>query len=212
MGRVGRPSKSGKRTKRGKRVSAAPFDHGAEHVQRLRARFARFQGGKAAQQVHDPIGRAWAVGLLENDRIDPAMLRDTGRGYALLYWAYYPSPDGVANYQYDVRTGRGFGTDEDPGGAHFRRLDARLKNAGRVSYEAMQSLCLDYYWFPDDQPAWLGRLIEGRLAAAQGAGAKQAPPADAATMHAALEGLLALAEGGKDEPRRVVLTAPKSGG
>jgi len=45
MGRAGRPSKSGKRTRRGKRVSAPPLDRGAEHVQRLRARFARFQDG-----------------------------------------------------------------------------------------------------------------------------------------------------------------------
>ena len=195
MGRVGRPSKSGKRTKRGKRIAAATFDHGAEHVQRLRARFARFQGGKAGEHVYDPIGRAWAVGLLENKRIDPAVLRDAGREYALLYWAYYPSPDGVSNYQLDVRTGRGFGADEDPGGEHFRRLDAGLKSAGRVSYEAAQSLCLDFYWFPDDNPAWLARLIEARLSAARDVGANPDAAADEATMRAALEGLLALADG-----------------
>ena len=197
MGRVGRPSKSGKRRKGGTRATAAPFDHGAEHVQRLRARFARFQDGKAGQQVYDPIGRAWAVGLLENERIDPAMLRDAGRDYALRYWAYYPAPDSVANYQDDIRTGRGWGTAEDPGGERFRQLEARLKHAGRASCEAAQSLCLDYYWFPDDNPAWLGRLVELRLAAAPGAAGQGARAADEATMRAALEGLLALAEGRK---------------
>ena len=204
MGRVGRPSKSGKRRRNGRRIPGAAFDHGAEHVQRLRARFARFQEGKAGQQVFDPIGRAWAVGLLENARIDPAVLRDAGRDYALLYWAYYPNAAGVADYQLDSRRGKGgLGAEEDPGGERFKRLDARLRDAGRAAYDAAQSLCLDFHYFPDDNPAWLGRLIDARLAAAQsGAGAPPAA-ADAATMAAALEGLLALAEGARTKQRQV---------
>ena len=200
MGRAGRPSKPGKRTKSGKRITTAPFDHGADHVRRLRERFARFQDGKAGEQVFDPIGRAWAVGLLENDRIDPAVLRDAGRDYAARYWGYYPSAGGVSNYEQEDRRGKGAGWDgrEDPAGERFRALDARLKNAGRQAYEAAQSLCLDFYWFPDDNPAWLDRLINARLIAAGTAAAGQlAGPADAARIGAALAGLLALAEGAK---------------
>jgi len=198
MGRAGRPSKPGRRTRRGKRISTPAFDRGAAHVQRLRDRFARFQDGKAGQQVFDPIGRAWAVGLLENARTDPAVLRDAGRDYAALYWGYYPSVGGVSNYQAEDRRGAVWSGGEDPAGERFQRLEARLKDAGRASREAAQSLCLDFYWFPDDNPAWLDRLINARLAAA-GAAAAGTPgsEADAARLRAAVEGLLALAEGGK---------------
>jgi hypothetical protein len=196
MGRAGRPSKSGRRTKSGRRAEVEPFDHGAEHVQRRADRFVRFQDGKAAQQLFDPIGRAWAVGLLENARIDPAVLRDAGRDYAARYWNYYPAAVGVANYLDEDRRGEFWAGGEDPGGEWFQRLDALLKNAGRASYEAVHSLCLDFYWFPDDNPGWLERLIEGRVEARQGPVAGQAGiPADAATVRAAVEGLLALAEG-----------------
>ena len=204
MARAGRPNKSGRRRlKSGRRIDAAPFDHGAEHVQRLRGRFAAFQDGKAAQQVHDPIGRAWAVGLLENPRIDPAVLRDAGRAYAARYWNYYPSAVGVANYLDEDRRGEVWAGGEDPGGEWFQRLDALLKNAGRVSYEAVHSLCLDFYWFPDDNPAWLGRLLNARLIANGGAAVGQLDtPADAGTMRAAVAGLLALADGVTSAPAR----------
>jgi hypothetical protein len=197
MGR-GRPSKPGRRTKSGKRIAAAPFDHGAEHVQRLRARFASFQDGKAAQQVFDPIGRAWAVGLLENERIDPAVLRDAGRDYAARYWGYYPCGGGVSNYLDEDRGDGTWAGGEDPGGERFRELDGRLKDAGRISYDATQGLCVDFHWFPDDNPAWLDRLINARLVAAEATAAgPPGTPGDAAIMQAALAGLLALAEGGK---------------
>jgi hypothetical protein len=197
MARAGRPGKSGRRLKSGRRAEIEPFDHGAEHVQRRRERFARFQDGKAAQQVFDPIGRAWAVGLLENDRIDPAVLRDAGRDYAARYWGYYPWAVGVSNYLDEDRgRGGGLGAGEDPGGERFKALDARLKDAGRISYDAAQSLCIDFYWFPDDNPAWLDRLINARLTAAEVAAAgPPAMPGDAAIMQAALAGLLALADG-----------------
>ena len=199
MARAGRPNKSGRRRLRsGRRIDAAPFDHGAEHVQRLRGRFAAFQDGKAAQQVHDPIGRAWAVGLLENPRIDPAVLRDAGRDYAARYWNYYPSAVGVANYLDEDRRAEVWAGGEDPNGEWFRKLDSQLKNAGRASCEAVHSLCLDFYWFPDDNPGWLDRLIEARLIGAQGAAAGQGGgEKDAATMRGAVEGLLALTEGMK---------------
>jgi hypothetical protein len=193
MGRAGRPSKSGRRRlKTGRRADVEPFDHGAAHVQRLRARFARFQDGKANQQVFDPIGRAWAVGLLENARVDPAVLRDAGRDYAARYWNYYPATVSVANYLDEDRGAAIWPGGKDPGGEWFQKLDAQLKNAGRVSYGAVQSLVLDFYWFPDDNPGWLDRLIEARVI---GAVERAGGEADAAKMRAAVEGLLALADG-----------------
>lgn len=201
MGRAGRPSKSGRRIRSGRRAEVERYDHGAEHVQRLRSRFARFQDGKATQQLFDPVGRAWTVGLLENGRIDPAVLRDAGRDYAARYWSYYPSTAGVSNYENEDRRGGAWSGGEDPGGERFRRLDDRLKNAGRNTYHAAQSLCLDFYWFPDDNPAWLDRLINARLVAAQAAAVGQlGRPEDAAIMRAAVAGLLALAEGAKSQP------------
>jgi hypothetical protein len=116
----GRPSKPGRRHKCGKRIRATPFDHGADHVVRARARFARFQEGKAAQQVFDPVGRAWAVGLLENARVDPAALRDAGRDYAGRYWSYYPGAAGISNYEAVDRRGRGLAGGLDVAGDRFR--------------------------------------------------------------------------------------------
>jgi hypothetical protein len=199
MGRAGRPNKSGRRRlKSGRRADVVPFDHGADHVRRQRDRFARFQDGKATQQVFDPIGRAWAVGLLENARIDPAVLRDAGRDYAARYWNYYPAAVGVANYLDEDRRAAIWPGGEDPGGEIFQKLDAQLKNAGRKSYDAAHSLCLDFYWFPDDNPGWLDRLINARLFVARDAAmGRLDTPADASTMREALEGLLALAEGAK---------------
>ena len=193
MGR-GRPSKPGRRHKCGKRIAAAPFDHGAEHVARARGRFARFQDGKAAHQVFDPIGRAWAVGLLENERMDPAVLRDAGRDYAAGYWSYYPGAAGVSNYEAEDRRGRGLGGGADKAGDRFLAMDVLLKDAGRAAYDAVQSLVVDPHWLPDEDPAWLGRLIASRLSGDGGADA--APRGDdAPRMARALEGLLALAAG-----------------
>jgi hypothetical protein len=56
----------------------------------------------------------------------------------------------------------------------------------------VQSLCLDFYWFPDDNPGWLDRLIEARLGGVVGQAGGEA---DAGKMRAAAQGLLALAQG-----------------
>jgi hypothetical protein len=187
----GRPRKPGKRHKCGKRIAATPFDHGADHVVRARARFARFQDGKAAGQVFDPIGRAWAVGLLENERIDPAALRDAGRDYAGRYWSYYPGAAGISNYEAEDRRGTHLGAAVDVAGDRFRAMDRALKDAGRLAYDAVQKLVVDGHWLPDEDPAWLGRLIRARMGEAEA----QPSPGDVALMARAVEGLLTLADG-----------------
>ena len=187
----GRPRKPGKRHKCGRRIAAAPFDHGADHVVRARARFANFQDGKAAGQVFDSVGRAWAVGLLENARIDPAALRDAGRDYAGRYWSYYPGAAGISNYEAEDRRGTRLGAAVDVAGDRFLAMDRALKDAGRLAYDAVQKLVVDSHWLPDEDPAWLGRLIRARM----GEGEAQPSPGDAALMARAVEGLLTLADG-----------------
>jgi len=189
MASRGRPRLSGERRKNGRRVITPVYDRGSDHVQALRNRFAKFCDGKASQQVYDPIGRAWAVGLLENDRVDPAVLRDAGRRYAQAYWRHYPAPQGVANYEREIRRGNGF-----DGGEKFTSLDRQLEDAGRASYSAVQSLTCDQHWFPDANPAWLDRLINDRLAKAGATVHGQlSVSGDARQLSNALAGLLALA-------------------
>lgn len=196
---MGNKSKAGRKRKIGDRFPGGKlkplFVAGSERVTLNRARFARFHDGKAEQQVFDPIGRAWAVGLLENEHVDPAALRDAGRNYAARYWGYYPEVAGVSNYQGEDRRGSS-GEGDDPRGEQFQRLDALLETAGRAAYSAAQSLCLDHHWFPDEDPIWLGRLINEKLLRARQPVAGQLPfSADRGIMEQALEGLLAITGG-----------------
>ncbi len=167
------------------------FDRGSDRTIAARERFARFHQGKADQQVYDPIGRAWCVGLLENKRVDPAVLRDAGRRYAAAYWAYYEG--GPATPRYDgitAATTAPKGAAHDPGGEAFQRMDRALKDAGRAAYGAVQALCVDGYHFPDEDPAWVGRLVAERLR--EIAGARGTTEADRRRMADAVLGLLAL--------------------
>lgn len=82
-----RKKKSGPREKNGK-PSRSVRDYGNEFVQARRAMFDAMciRGGKAADEAHDGIGRLWALDYLDGHHLDPALLRDTGRKYAALYW------------------------------------------------------------------------------------------------------------------------------
>jgi len=169
------------------------FDRGSDRTQAARARFAKFHGGKADQQLGDAIGRAWCVGLLENERVDPAVLRDAGRRYAAAYWAYYEG--GPTTLRYDritAATTAPKGAVHDPVGKAFQRMDRALKDAGRAAYGAVQGLCVDGYHFPDEDPAWVGRLIGERLGE-RGAGQAGPSVADRQRMADAAFGLNALA-------------------
>ena len=69
--RRGRPRKAGARNAKG-RLIVLP-DRGNAVVQARAAMFARFQSGRADQQVGDQIGRAWAAGLLDGMECDAAI-------------------------------------------------------------------------------------------------------------------------------------------
>lgn len=163
-----------------------------------REAFSVFQGGKADQQVHDPIGRAWAVGLLDGTAFDAAILRDIGRDYGQLYWMYWPASPGIGGYEMRGRsTGiKPVATDEDPRGERFNRLDNLARNAGRRAYDAMQALCVSTYWFPDDNPESLDRLINGVRAKREARVAGYMPETgDKAWLDHAINGLLAMVAG-----------------
>jgi hypothetical protein len=77
--RRGRPRKAGARNAKG-RLILTP-DRGNIRVQARAAAFARFQSGRADQQVTDQVGRVWAVGLLDGFGVDPVILVEIGVGY-----------------------------------------------------------------------------------------------------------------------------------
>ena len=196
----GRPKKAGERTKGGRLKPA--HDYGNEKVAALLSIFAPFQGGKAGQWVAaSPIGRAWAVGLLDGFDVDPAAIRDAGLSYAARYWGYYPAPSSVAAYGGESRKGSSCGDGEDPRGETFQRLDLALKGAGRAAYDAVQALVVNGYWAPDENPAWLDRLINERLLRQRGRLDFGALPnrGDIEMLGLAIAGLLTIVQGKRRE-------------
>jgi hypothetical protein len=201
----GRPRKAGQRNKSGRLICN---DKGNVVVQRRAAIFAIFQGGKADQQIHDSIGRAWAVGLLDGYEVDGAAIRDAGRTYFELYWGAsgYPTTTGTANYDGEERRGRG-GSGEwttiggtkvptDARGDRFKAIDRALLDAGRAAYDAAQDLCLGL--FPDENPLWLDRLInERRVKRGQAVAGMLPVRGDLEKMRLAVSALLAVAAGSK---------------
>ena len=190
----GRPRKSGARHACGK--LRAVRDEGSERTMALRLRFRPFQGGKGDQWAGTPIGRAWLVGLLDGWEVDPAALRDAGLNYAERYWCYWPAPGGVSNYEAEDRRGAPFAGGLDVAGDRFQALDATVLGAGRASYDAVQSMVADQHWFPEENPPWLDRLSNARLAAAGRSTAGELPrEGDAERLKLAVEGLLTLVRG-----------------
>src|SRR5215213_6852203 len=88
--RRGRPTLSGKRKPCGRLTArAVAADRGNERVQALRAAYAMFQGGKAGNELGDPIGKAWVAGLLEGFAADGQAMRDAGREYGRLWRSWF---------------------------------------------------------------------------------------------------------------------------
>lgn len=163
----GRPRQDGARTPAGrlKKPGKSRVDPNAR-VQALRHAFRWFQGGRASEHLHDPLGRAWAAGLLDGCAADPAAMRDAGREYGDGYWnEYRGSAMVVGKYERSVSGGGTGGTHRtpDPAGRRFQALDDIVSAAGRGPRDALQNLCVDHHWFPDENPAWLDRLISRRM-------------------------------------------------
>jgi len=193
--RRGRPRKAGARNAKG-RLILLP-DRGNIRVQARAAAFARFQSGRADQQVIDQIGRAWAVGLLDGFGIDPVMLRDIGRRYGGLYWHQFAAmAPKTGQWERRDRTAANDGRWEDNPGEYFARLDTLARNAGREAVAAMHGLCVDGWWFPDTNAPWVERLINAAIRDAGGHPLGDlAGPSDRARLAAAAEALAAMVEG-----------------
>lgn len=153
----GRPKKAGPRRKDGRLAIQLPIPANDVVIARREA-FKPFQGGKASEQIFDAIGRAWAVGLLDGTRYDSAILRDMGRRYAH-YHALVFACTGMAIGELEPRSrGTGEGNGEDRPGERYTDLDRLARNAGSKQRLAMRKLCVEVS--PDEDPLWLGRLIQ----------------------------------------------------
>lgn len=186
----GRPRKTGARNAKG-RLLVMP-DRGNTKVQARSAMFAKFQGGKADQQVHDQIGRLWAVGLLDGYGCDGAILRDAGRRYAHLYWHRYGEMAPKMGAM--ERKGQGYGE----GGSvaaetAFAILDELARSAGHDAVTSMHALCVNGWWFPDENDGWADALINTALVMArQPVAGILATSADKRRLAGAMNALLAM--------------------
>ena len=191
----GRPRKAGPRNAKG-RLVVMP-DRGNDRVQARHAAFARFQNGKANEQTHDQIGRAWAVGLLDGRSIDPAILRDKGREYGGRYWQEYAEM--APSMGAPERAAKGNDNDgmDDKPGERFMRLDILARSVGREAADAMHSMCVDEWWFPDDNQPWIDRLINTAFLKAGATVAGEIErPGDRERLRIAVDVLVAMADGG----------------
>jgi hypothetical protein len=200
---MGRKRKNGLRTSKSNRLSrakTAQWDYGNERMVELEQRFAPFQDGKAGQWIKSPIGRAWAVGLLDGFDVDAAALRDAGLGYAERYWMHWSATGPGTNCVSGYGGASGRSTPSDRAVANrerlFNALDRAVSDCGHRSRAAVQELVVDCHWFPTDDPPWLGRLINERLVRARRGVAGELPRlGDRERLELAIHGLLAIAAG-----------------
>ena len=196
MAKRGRPRKAGARNKSGRLVPA--FDRGNDKVQARAELYRKCQGGKADGQLGDSVGRAWAAGLLDGTECDAAILRDAGRRYGRLYWAIFADMAPKMGAVERGDRGRSTGSSEDPQGEQFARLDRAAMRRGRDAYAAMQALCVNDWWFPDADAAWIARLLDASLRH------READLSDLAKLALAKQGLCSLV----DAPARIVDAIP----
>jgi hypothetical protein len=168
-------------------------------VQARSTAFARFQGGRADQQISDQVGRAWAAGLLDGQACDAAILRDIGRRYGSLYWHEFAAmAPKTGQLERRDRTAAHDGRWDDNPGEYFRTLDRLARETGRDAVAAMHALCVDGWWFPDANMAWVERLISRAVRDAGGPiNRDPATAADETKIQNAITALLAMVEGGK---------------
>lgn len=154
----GRPAQSGPRGNDGRLIKTPEQKRvpANDVVQARHAWYTERWGAKVAGDTHDAIGRAWAAGLLENERHDPAVIRDAGRNYARMHATVFARV-GVQCANPDRVRGTGDGSWDDPIGERYAKMDQCAKDSGSKERLAMRKLCIE--GSPDENPAWLDRLI-----------------------------------------------------
>lgn len=128
-----------------------------------------------AEETIDPIGRAWAAGLLDADETVAQELRDAGRRFSTLYWRKLPGTSPVSGLYAKMVSGL---VNELPAGVDrealledadardrrqedaLNRIIAGLDRLGRPTRRAVDALVLDP--FADAGPSWLDWLIQAR--------------------------------------------------
>jgi hypothetical protein len=169
----GRPSKPGKRTPSGQlsRAGKAKVVPPNDRVLARREAFKWFRAGTSPES-HDAIGRAWIVGLLDDQGVPSDKLRDAGRAYTEDYWHEYPQTAPMSGNMEPERQGSGAKKPTpssvippDPAGEWFKETDELLVRAGRDVRLALHEATVDGYWLPDDTTGWLNRLITARRVA-----------------------------------------------
>lgn len=128
-----------------------------------------------AEETIDPIGRAWAAGLLDADETVAQELRDAGRRFSMLYWRKLPGTSPVSGLYAKMVSGL---VNELPAGVDrdalledadardrrqedaLNRIIAGLDRLGRPTRRAVDALVLDP--FADAGPSWLDWLIQAR--------------------------------------------------
>ena len=156
----GRPRKSGARDKNGRLIQMR--DYGNSVVQARRALFDAMciKGGTAADQCFDGIGQLWALDFLDGHHLDPAVLRDTARKYAELYWsrngATAPKIGQAERVGYSRPSLNDTGRD-----LLFERWVDDLPTYER---QVLEHVTTDY-WFSDGTAGFVNRLVSTELLA-----------------------------------------------
>lgn len=221
MAKRGRPRKTGARTPGGQlsRVGQCLVrDYGNMKVVERHNRFRHFIDDKGLVFEGTSAGRLWIVGGFDGYETDPQVLRDVLLEYGRGYWGEWPTCSAVANYTQENRRGHTGGEpeDRDARGERFREIDKILRSAGRQSREAVHHIAVDPHFFPDEDRAWVGRIINSRVVQERCAlrAANKPIPADLtvagelacesdwAMLHLACLGALALVNGTNRSDRR----------
>jgi hypothetical protein len=168
MAKRGRPRSSKARTPGGQlsRVGQCLVrDYGNIKVVQRHNVFRHFIDDKGLVFEGSSAGRLWIVGGFDGYDTDPQVLRDVLLEYGRAYWGEYPtasaSPTTPRRTAGDIPAGSL--TTPTHAGSAFNKLDQILRGAGRQSREAVHNVAVDPHFFPDEDKAWIARIINSRV-------------------------------------------------
>ena len=205
--RRGRPSQPGRRKPGGRlRARPAAVDYGNDRIQAMRAVFAVFRDGKAGNELGDPIGKAWAAGLLEGFAADGQAMRDAGRDFGRMWRRCYGDLDIRSFGTERLAASRGPRpcSSDGPNASErrFERMNEIVAAYPRNAREAFYGLCVDYQ-DSDNLPPFVERLINERLVLKGSRVAGTLPiRGDRERFERAAEVLVALVAGARQRPGR----------